>query len=51
LLIGGIVAAACSPRAVYIIAGLGGTAVTLCAIARLRTADWSATPTVAQRQR
>jgi predicted MFS family arabinose efflux permease len=45
-LIGGIVAAACSPRVVYIVAGLGGAAVVVCTVAALRTADWSPAPVV-----
>ena len=43
-LIGGIVAAAASPRAVYMVAGVGGAAVTICTIAWLRMADWSVAP-------
>jgi hypothetical protein len=46
-LIGGVVATALSPRAVYMLAGLGGLAVTLCTAGALRTADWSVGPIAA----
>jgi hypothetical protein len=46
-LVGGIVATAFSPRAVYMIAGVGGLAVTLCTARALRTADWCVGPIAA----
>jgi hypothetical protein len=39
--VGGALAALASPRAVYLVAGLGALAVVAAATAALRTADWS----------
>ena len=48
--LGGLVAAAYSARAVYIIAGLGALGVLLWAVARLRHVDWDAPDAVVERR-
>jgi hypothetical protein len=48
--LGGFVAAAASPRAVYVLAGMGALVALAVTASRLRTADWTATPTAPQVQ-